>query len=97
MRNFIRKKEDFTCDFCKTKVKGTGYTNHCPRCLYSKHVDEAIPGDRASGCQGLMLPIKVENHGQEYVLIHKCLKCGKETKNKTAKEDNFEEILKLQS
>ena len=95
MRNFKRKKEDFKCDVCGEEVKCTGYTNHCPSCLYSKHVDEEIPGDRASTCKGLMEPIKAELKNGEYTLIHKCQKCGKETKNKTDKEDNFEEILKL--
>lgn len=95
MKNFIRKKENFNCANCGWKVAGTGYTNHCPKCLYSKHLDEAVPGDRESGCKGLMTPVRAENHNQEYILVHKCQKCGKETRNKSAKEDNFEEVLKL--
>ncbi|HCR42265.1 TPA: hypothetical protein DIV45_02815, partial [Patescibacteria group bacterium] len=38
-KNFIRTKEDFTCENCGHRVKGSGYTNHCPKCLYSQHVD----------------------------------------------------------
>jgi len=94
-KNFIRKKEDFVCRVCKKGVKGTGYTNHCPNCLWSRHVDEEIPGDRASDCKGLMKPVRVETEKGEYILIHKCQKCGKKTKNKIAKEDNFGEIIKL--
>jgi len=95
MSNFLKKVENFTCDFCGAKVKGSGYTNHCPKCLYGKHVDEEVPGDRASGCRGLMVPVRAEVRGEEYILIHRCQKCGKVTRNKTTKEDNFEEILKL--
>jgi hypothetical protein len=94
-KNFIKRQEDFTCEVCKTKVKGTGYTNHCPNCLYSKHVDELVPGDRQSGCGGLMEPVRAETEKGEFILIHKCRKCGKKTRNIKAGEDNFEEILKL--
>lgn len=92
---FIKKKENFICKVCGTKVKGTGYTNHCPNCLFSLHVDEEIPGDRASTCNGLMEPIKAEIESGEYILTHKCQKCKKVIKNKISEEDNFEEILKL--
>lgn len=92
---FIKKTEDFVCEVCGTKVVGTGYTNHCPNCLFSKHVDETVPGDRKSPCSGLMEPVGVEiNHG-EYSLLHRCQKCGKMTKNKTADNDDFEKILKI--
>jgi ribosomal protein L37AE/L43A len=92
---FLKKEEDFICRVCGTKIKGTGYTNHCPNCLFSLHVDEDVPGDRASSCKGLMDPIKAEIENGEYVLTHKCQKCKKVSKNKTSEEDNFEEILKL--
>jgi hypothetical protein len=93
--NFVKRKENFTCLNCGRKVKGTGYTNHCSNCLFSLHVDELTPGDRGSSCKGLMEPIKAETENGEYILIHKCIKCGKTIKNKTGKDDNFEEILKL--
>jgi len=92
---FFKKEEDFVCKVCGTKVKGTGYTNHCPNCLFSLHVDEEIPGDRASNCKGLMEPLKAEIEKGEYILTHKCQICKKVIKNKTSQEDNFEEILKL--
>lgn len=94
-KHFIRKKEDFTCEVCGTKVKGTGYTNHCPNCLWSKHVDKDVPGDRYDTCQGIMEPVGVEiNHG-EYSITHCCQNCGKISKNKTEENDNFEEILEI--
>ncbi len=94
-KNFVKKEENFVCRVCKKEVKGTGYTNHCPNCLWSRHVDEEIPGDRASACKGLMKPVSVEVKSGEYILIHKCQKCRKKTKNKAAKEDKLEEILKI--
>lgn len=94
-KNFIRKKENFVCGNCGEKVAGTGYTNHCPNCLWSKHVDEEIPGDRACNCHGLMKPVSVVQKHEEYLILHRCQKCGKTSKNKTAKIDNFNRLLEL--
>jgi rubrerythrin len=94
MGKFTRTIENFTCEHCGAKVKGNGYTNHCPVCLYSKHVD-INPGDRLNSCNGLMKPISVEIKSGEYILTQKCEKCGFEKKNKTVPEDNFEVILGL--
>jgi hypothetical protein len=94
-RNFIRKKEDFECLNCGQKIAGSGYTNHCPNCLYSKHVDLNVPGDRANSCGGLMKPISIAKKGDEYIILHRCLKCGTERKNKSAKSDNFDQIIKI--
>jgi len=58
-KKFQRQKEDFVCGECGTTVSGTGYTNHCPQCLWSMHVD-VNPGDRAAACGGMMEPKKVE-------------------------------------
>ena len=73
---FQKNKEDFVCQNCGFKVKGTGYTNHCPNCLWSKHVD-IYPGDRKNNCGGLMKPIKIEVKNDNYLIIHQCLKCLK--------------------
>lgn len=95
MSNFFKKKtEDFKCENCGFEVKGSGYTNHCPTCLYSKHVD-IFPGDRLEECKGLMKTIGVDKKDGDYILIHKCIKCGVEKRNKISKEDSFEEIIKL--
>lgn len=92
--NFKRKIEDFVCENCGQGVKGNGYTNHCSRCLWSKHVD-INPGDRASDCEGMMSPSKIEIKGGEYDITHKCVKCGHEKRNKMSPEDNFEKIFKI--
>lgn len=91
---FTRKIEDFVCENCGKKVKGNGFTNHCPFCLWSKHVD-INPGDRASACQGIMSPERIEIEKGEYIIIHRCIKCSYEKRNKISKDDNFEEIIKL--
>lgn len=92
--SFERTKEDFTCEKCGHFVMGTGYTNHCPKCLWSKHVD-IDPGDRLATCQGLMEPIGVEMKGREYSLLHKCTSCGFERLNKVSEGDDFGEVVKL--
>lgn len=94
-RNFVKKEEDFVCKVCREEVKGTGYTNHCPNCLWSRHIDEEIPGDRASKCKGLMEPVRIEIKKGKYILFHKCVICKKQTRNKTSKEDKLEEIVKF--
>jgi rubrerythrin len=92
---FKRTIEDFICEVCSTAVKGNGYTNHCPKCLYSKHVD-INPGDRASNCCGIMRPIaKTYNKKKGVVIYHKCQKCGAVKKNKTSSLDASEAIDKL--
>ena len=93
-KNFIKTEEDFTCENCGYRVKGTGYTNHCPKCLYSKHVDN-LPGDRENKCGGLMAPVGVELKSGEYDIKHKCLQCGAEKINRAAADDDFDQIIKL--
>ncbi len=91
---FQRNIEDFKCENCGNEVVGNGYTNHCPKCLYSKHVD-VNPGDRASSCGGLMEPISIEKKNGEERIIHRCKKCGFEKANKIQKDDNFDLIVEI--
>lgn len=93
-RKFQRRIEDFECEHCGYQVQGSGYTNHCPQCLWSKHVD-VQPGDREEECQGLMEPIGVDTKKGKYRILHRCTHCGVERWNKAAKEDDFEVILQL--
>lgn len=91
---FKRKKEDFKCDHCGFSVTGSGYTNHCPNCLWSKHVD-INPGDRANDCKGLMQPIGLELSGGEKIIVFKCIKCGEVKRCKSDEKDNFDVILEI--
>lgn len=94
---FIARNEAFICERCHKKVEpikfGGSYRNHCPYCLYSKHIDTDTPGDRKNSCFGLMKPIAVfTRRTGEYVLVHKCEKCGFERYNRIAGDDDFEEV-----
>ena len=89
---FQRTIEDFVCEQCGQKVVGSGFTNHCPKCLWCKHVDN-FPGDRANLCHGPMEPIGVELEKGEYIIIHKCLKCHKVVRNKTQPGDDVAGFL----
>lgn len=91
---FKRKIEDFECENCGFSVKGNGFTNHCPKCLYSKHVD-IFPGDREEKCGGLMKPVSALESGGEWSIMHECIKCGKSKINKLSTEDDFDEIIKI--
>lgn len=93
-KKFTRTTEDFLCGKCGFHVEGTGYTNHCPECLWSKHVD-INPGDRAADCLGLMEPMRVEKTKSEYSLLHRCSVCGYIKKNKLAKNDNMNAVLAI--
>lgn len=94
MKRFTRTTEDFTCLQCGQKVSGNGYTNHCPSCLWSKHVDNN-PGDRAADCGGAMEPVEGIFGGQEYAVIQRCQKCGFERKNKLTSEKEIETFIRL--
>ncbi|MFA6279068.1 MAG: RNHCP domain-containing protein [Candidatus Paceibacterota bacterium] len=93
-KKFQKNKEDFTCEQCGAEVTGNGYTNHCPKCLWSKHVD-VFPGDRAATCQGLMEPIDAALESEGYVILQRCVTCGHERRNKASKDDDFDVILQL--
>ncbi len=94
MKVFQKRVENFVCGNCGEYVVGDGFTNHCPKCLWSKHVDKN-PGDRMEKCGGLMEPIGVDQKRGEFVLIHKCLKCGTIKRNKVSPNDDREVLLKI--
>jgi hypothetical protein len=91
-QNFKRQIEDFVCENCGEEVLGSGFTNHCPRCLFSKHVD-INPGDRAEECGGLMEPLGVELEKGKYVITQKCLKCGRLWRNEASAGDGIGDFL----
>ena len=97
MKTFTEIDEEFICENCGRKVEKLEYScrNHCNHCLYSKHVDKN-PGDRAEECHGLLEPIGIEISSKKgYIIIYKWKKCGAIRKNKAAKDDNMDLIIKL--
>ena len=93
-KQFKRTVEQFTCERCGCNVQGTGYTNHCPQCFTSKHVDE-FPGDRVATCGGLMPPVHISFENKHWVITQRCERCGIERRNKVQAEDNLEALAKL--
>lgn len=87
MKHFIKKVEDFECEVCHAKVEGKGYTDHCPVCLFSKHVD-INPGDRMSRCLGLMEPMRAVNERTYVMITYRCTKCGMIKRVKAAGNDH---------
>lgn len=93
-QKFQRRKENFICQHCSVLVRGNGYTNHCPHCLWSRHVD-VHPGDRQASCGGMMAPVGLTLKNSAYSILHCCVTCGFENKNKAAKADNSDMLVKL--
>jgi hypothetical protein len=91
---FLRNREDFTCEHCGEPVLGDGYTNHCPHCLWSKHVD-VHPGDRAATCGSLMEPIAAISKSDGTTVIQRCTACGHLWRNRSAAHDNRDALLAL--
>lgn len=97
---FIARNDGFKCENCGRKVSpiiyGGSYRNHCPFCLFSKHVDGLVPGDRAEPCQGLMKPVGVTTKSRgEFTIVHRCEKCGFERLNRVAGDDDADMLTKI--
>ena len=96
MKQFNMMDENFICENCGKEVQKANYTarDHCPYCLYSKHVD-INPGDRANPCKGLLKPVGIEKFKDTYKILYKCTKCNQEHKNIMANDDEMNEIIKV--
>ena len=103
--------DNFLCKNCGKEVRtdgliGTKNRNHCPFCLWSKHVDKDVSGDRDEQCHGLMEPIALTfkkeglnkfNHEKqgEIMLVHQCMKCYDISINRVAADDDNKKILEI--
>ena len=96
MKLFSKNDNFFICENCGSEVKTLNYTSrdHCPYCLYSKHVD-INPGDRLNTCKGLLEPIGIEKFKNTYKIIYKCNKCKTLHKNIMANDDDMNKIIEL--
>lgn len=104
-------EEVFTCRQCwahvntQPMISGVQNRNHCPYCLWSRHVDHIQPGDRMSACKAVMQPIGLTvKHGRnkygngrngELMLIHLCSDCGKLSINRIAADDQAERLVEI--
>jgi hypothetical protein len=96
MKKFNELDEGFICEHCNKKVEPLIYSSrdHCPYCLYSKHVD-INPGDRENKCRGLLKPIEIEKFKDTYKIVYKCDKCKELHKNIIAKDDDMNKIIEI--
>ena len=96
MKRFNELDEGFICENCGRSVPVLGYSSrdHCPYCLYSKHVD-IFPGDRSNTCLGLLKPIGISKYKDSFKIIYKCLKCGETHNNIIAKDDDMDKIIEI--
>ena len=82
--------EGFRCGRCGASVpplRSGSYRNHCPFCLWSRHVDRA-PGDRRETCEGMMEPVGLEQSGKKgFIIVHRCTVCGAVRRNRAALND----------
>jgi hypothetical protein len=82
----------FRCRNCRLDISydapGTAHRNHCPTCLWSRHVDD-VPGDRAADCGASMEPIAVSVRADgEWLIVHRCAGCDTVHLNRIAGDDN---------
>lgn len=94
-----RGRECFTCIRCGAAVPlnahGTRHRNHCPACLWSRHVDDQT-GDRLAPCGASMEPLAVVvGETGEWSLMHRCTGCGRMRLNRIAGDDSELALLAL--
>lgn len=94
------RDQAFKCVQCKqfigAPVSGGRHRNHCPNCLWSRHVDDTRPGDRKSDCHAAMEPVgKIVRRNGEQVLVHLCRGCGKHDPNRIAADDSPLLLMRL--
>ena len=87
------------------ELSGVRNRNHCPYCLWSRHLDWRAPGDRLSSCKGAMRPIglTLKNARNKYasgpsgelMIIHHCTVCQAVSINRIAADDGTEILLEI--
>jgi hypothetical protein len=98
----------FKCGHCRVYISaelllsGVNNRNHCPYCLWSKHLDLYQAGDRLAACKSLMRPVGLalkctrKKYGTqaagELMLVHLCIDCGKVSLNRFAADDDVDKV-----
>jgi len=101
---------EFKCAHCGYIVSsarwlsGVNNRNHCPYCLWSRHMDLFSAGDRLSACKAAMQPVALTikrsrnkyRHGNgELMLVHQCMGCGEFSINRIAADDDTDILLEI--
>jgi hypothetical protein len=100
-RTGVRRRgaSSFRCRNCGLDVPmqapGTAHRNHCPSCLWSRHVDD-VPGDRGAGCDAAMEPVAISSRRDgEWAIVHRCRGCRTVHVNRIAGDDNPLVLMQL--
>ena len=93
-KEMTKINDTYVCVWCGEEIWPASKTcrNHCSHCFLSLHVDDKIPGDRASDCEGLMIPIEYLIANGTTKIHFQCIVCGKYHWNKIADDDEIAEI-----
>ncbi len=107
----LRIGHSFRCNYCQafvhtiSELSGVQNRNHCPYCLWSRHLDLWAAGDRLSACKAGMQPIgltvkpgrnKYAAHlAGELMLVHLCIECSRVSINRIAADDTTDALLRL--
>ena len=102
---------DFQCQHCGAYVSssralaGVANRNHCPYCLWSRHLDLFEAGDRLAACKAPMRPVglALKNSRNKYarigsgelMLVHFCTDCERISINRIASDDIPQAIVEV--
>ena len=83
--------ESFVCMWCERGVTPAPQTcrNHCPYCFISQHVDDVLPGDRASSCGAVMIPKDYMIANGQTKIRFVCTSCWHIHHNKACVDDEI--------
>ena len=100
-KRFVKNDNGFVCLHCGEMVlpMGKSSRDHCPKCLYSLHVD-ILPGDRANPCRGKLKPVQcLPDAKKGFILVYRCEKCGQTVRCRAALDcqqpDDQAKLIKL--
>lgn len=109
--DFHGRWQGFRCANCGLQVtsdpliSGVNHRNHCPYCLWSRHLDLWESGDRLAACKAGMRPVGFvckparSKYGLprpgELLLVHACQDCEKVSLNRLAADDALETALEI--
>jgi len=109
--HLIDINSDFKCLHCQGHVSAAAWLagvqnrNHCPYCLWSRHLDLFEAGDRLAACKAPMRPVgltlkRSRNKyapvsGGELMLVHLCTDCSRISINRIAADDVSATMLEV--
>nr|WP_199931447.1 RNHCP domain-containing protein [Streptomyces sp. CB02923] len=90
--NPLPRTDTFTCVRCGLTVTtldpAGNRRNHCPSCLHSRHVRDAVEGG-PSTCRSRMSPIAIAVlRTGDWMVIHRCTRCDELTSSPVSPDDN---------